>query len=289
MHYFQKKLTYLLGLLFILSCNRLDTIAYSPKLTPEAFLNSQHWMRIELGSFQFVLSQPLSSFIVYFVSLFDIYVGYKFLTESQNQKSKYYFGLGLLLTGVAALLAGTSYQAFGYEIKCNGKEFCTWTSWWEIIYAFFSGLGMNLFLISSAHSNATGKFRTVIQSYAIINSILYSILLFIGAFTPIQFLVSFEFLSLTSTPSVFFFIWLYNQSYKQTKEESNLYLRNTWIILVAVILTYAVYLILGITQILWEKKIWFTENDVLHVGMIYWVYYIYKNLLTRIKDKVLVS
>ena len=64
----------------------------------------------------------------------------------------------------------------------------------------------------------------------------------------------------------------------------NLYLRNTWIILIGVILLYAVSMILGITQFLWAKGIWFTENDVLHVGMIYWNYYIWAKLPTEVKD-----
>ena len=143
---------------------------------------------------------------------------------------------------------------------------------------------MNAFLVACAHSNASGSFRKGIINYAILNSIVYSGLLFYGAFTPIQFLVSFEFLSLTSTPSVFFFIWIYGKAYKQTNEKKNLYLRNTWIILIGVIVTYAVYMILGFTQPLWEKGIWFTENDILHVGMIYWIYYIFKNLPNEVKD-----
>jgi hypothetical protein len=275
---------YTLAAFILVGCNRLDTIEYSPKLTPDAFLSTQHWMRLQLGSLNFVLSQPSSSLIVYFVSFFDIFVAYKFFTNLQNQKSKLWWGVGLFLTGAGAILAGTSYQAFGYEIKCGGREFCTWTSWWEIIYALLSGLGMNAFLVACAHSNATGSFRKTIIYYAAINATLYSILLLYGAFVPIQFLVSFEFLSLSSTPSVIFFVWIYGKAYNKTKDKMNLYLRNTWIILIAVIFTYALYLIAGITQPLWQKGIWFTENDILHVGMIYWVYYILVKLPNEVKD-----
>ncbi len=275
---------YTLIALLLGNCNRLDTIEYSPKLTPDAFLSTQHWIKIQLRSLNFVLSQPSSSLIVYFVSLFDIFVAYKFLTNLQNQKSKLWWGIGLFLTGAGALLAGTSYQAFGYEIKCSGREFCTWTSWWEIIYAFFSGLGMNAFLVACAYSNASGSFRKSIIYYALLNAVIYSGLLFYGAFVPIQFLVSFEFLSLSSTPSVLFFIWIYGKAYNKTKSKMNLYLRNTWIILIAVIFIYALYLILGITAPLWQKGIWFTENDVLHVGMIYWIYIIWVKLPNEVKD-----
>lgn len=277
-------LFYSLATLFLLGCNRLDMIDYNPKITPDAFLNAQHWMKIQFGSSSFILSQPLSSFIVYFVSLFDIFVAYKFLSKQENQKSKLWWGIGLFLTGAGALFAGTSYQAFGYEIKCSGREFCTWTSWWEIIYMLFSGPGMCAFLIASAYSNTKGNLRKGIIVYAAINAVLYSTLLLYGAFVPIQFLVSFEFLMAASTPSVIFFVWIYGRSYSKNRDKMSLALRNTWIILILVMVTYIAYLLSGITQVLWSKGIWFTENDILHVGMIYWVYYILKNLPERVKD-----
>ncbi|MDX1957305.1 MAG: hypothetical protein SFU98_01965 [Leptospiraceae bacterium] len=281
----QKNIYYILFFsLVILGCGRLDTIEYSPKLSPEAFLSSQHWIRLEFLGLKFVLSQPSSSLIVYFVSFFTIFVGYQFFAQRENHKSKLWWGIGLFLTGAGAVLAGTSYQAFGYELKCVGRETCKWTNWWEIIYALLSGLGMNAFLVACAHSNATGNFKKWITNYAIVNSILYSTLLLYGAFVPIQFLVSFEFLSLSSTPSVIFFIWIYGKAYKQDKSNMNLYLRNTWIILILVIFSYAIYMILGFTQTLWSKGIWFSDNDVLHVGMIYWIYYISTKLPSEVKD-----
>jgi sterol desaturase/sphingolipid hydroxylase (fatty acid hydroxylase superfamily) len=91
---------------------------------------------------------------------------------------------------------------------------------------------------------------------------------------------------LTSTPSVLFFIWIYGSAYSKNKDNMSLYLRNTWLILIAVIVAYVAYMILGITAPLWQKGIWFTENDVLHVGMIYWVYYIMKKLPDEVKDMV---
>ncbi len=266
------------------NCSRLDLIDYSPKISPKAFLESQHFINIKLGDLEFVLSQPVSSLIVYFVSFYTIYVGFLFLKDLKNQKSRLWWGVGLLLTGIGAVFAGTSYQAFGYEIKCAGKEFCSWTSTWEIIYEIFTGPGMNAFLIASAYSNTTGNFRKSIIYYAIINTALYVGLNLYGAVVPIQFFVSFEFLMAVSTPSVLFFIWLYQNSYTKNKDVMSLYLRNSWIVLILVIVAYVVYMILGITQSLWKNGIWFSENDVLHVGMIYWIYYIHKNLVNKVKD-----
>ena len=64
----------------------------------------------------------------------------------------------------------------------------------------------------------------------------------------------------------------------------NLLLLNTWLIFVLVGLTYGLSLHLGITASLWQNGIWFTENDVLHLGMIGWVYYIHKKTKNVVID-----
>ena len=273
-----------IGLFFLSACNRLDEVNYTPKISPQSFLQNQHYIKIEAGDFSFIWSQPTSTIIVYFVGLFTMYAGYKFLRNRKKEQSKLWWGVGLLLTGLGALFAGTSYQAFGYEIKCNGREFCTWTSWWEIIYMLLSVTGMNAFLVATAYANAKGNFRKAIMAYAIINTIGYSILLLYGAFSPVKFAVSFECMSLISTPSVIFLLLLHGTSYAKNKDKMNFLLLNTWLIFVAVGIGYGIYLSSGIATSLWQKGIWFTENDVLHVGMICWVYYILKKSSNAIVD-----
>ena len=267
-----------IGLFFLSACNRLDEVNYTPKISPQSFLQNQHWIKIQVGDFSFIWSQPTSTIIVYFVGLFTMYAGYTFLRNRKKEKSKLWWGVGLLLTGLGALFAGTSYQALGYEIKCSGREFCTWTSWWEIIYMLLSVPGMNAFLVATAYTNTKGNFRKAIMAYAVINTIGYSILLLYGAFSPVKFAVSFEGMSLISTPSVIFLLLLHGTSYAKNKDKMNLLLLNTWLIFVAVGIAYGVYLSSGIAISLWQKGIWFTENDVLHVGMICWVYYILNRL-----------
>jgi hypothetical protein len=41
---------------------------------------------------------------------------------------------------------------------------------------------------------------------------------------------------------------------------------------------------LGFTQDLWRNGIWFSDNDVLHVGMILWIFHIWKLILPLVKD-----
>lgn len=274
---------YSLTFVCLSACKQLDRIDYSPKTNPETFLQNQYWMKIQFGSGSFIWSQPSSTLIVYFVALFSIYAGYIFIRD-RNQKAKLWWGLGLLLTGLGALFAGTSYQAFGYEIKCSGREFCTWTSWWEVIYMLLSVPGMNAFLVATAYTNAKGKFRKAIIAYAVSNTIGYSMLLLYGAFAAVKFAVSFECMSLISAPSVIFLLVLHGTGYVKNKDKMNLVLLNTWLIFVAVGIAYGVYLISGFTAALWQRNIWFTENDVLHIGMIGWVAYILTRLRTVLTD-----
>lgn len=53
---------------------------------------------------------------------------------------------------------------------------------------------------------------------------------------------------------------------------------------VLVIGAYLLAQVLGITQVLWARGIWFTENDVLHVGMILWILHIDVYLSKTVED-----
>ncbi|MCZ8238297.1 MAG: hypothetical protein O9310_07650 [Leptospiraceae bacterium] len=275
----------LLSFHFIANCGQLDTIETPSKLTGAEFLAGQHHWLIPFGENGIVLSQPSSSFFVYFLSLFYLYVGYKFWVSIRSQKSRYFWAMGFFLTGIAAILAGTSYQALGYELKCTGRDFCLWTTWWEINYEILQNAGMNGFLAAAAYTNAKASLRKILLGYAILNTFVYSSLVIYGAIVPIQFLVSFEFLELSCLPAVIFFLFSSAYGYFTKKDKMNFHLLITWILLVFVMFAYAVSLEMNLTSLLWTKGIWFTENDVLHVGLILWVYYILKTLVTYVKDE----
>lgn len=271
-------------LLLLNGCNRLDSIEYSPKTSPETFLQNQPWVNVKIGDWEFIWSQPTSSIIVFFVGFYTIYAGYIFLRNRDKQQSKFWWGIGFLLTGAGAIFAGTSYQALGYEIKCNGREFCTWTSWWEIWYMLLSVPGMNAFLVAAAFTNTHGSYRKAVITYAFVNTICYSVLLLFGALWAVKFAVSFECMSLISAPSVIFLIFLHGTAHFRHNEKLNFLLLNTWLIFAAVAIAYCVYLSLDISPYLWKKGIWFTENDVLHLGMVCWIYYVIKKLPNTVTD-----
>ena len=66
-----------------------------------------------------------------------------------------------------ALLAGTSYEAFSYSIKCAGRAACLWTSWWEILYLIVSVWSIDAMILAVAYSSTTARLRTGLFIYAL--------------------------------------------------------------------------------------------------------------------------
>ena len=64
----------------------------------------------------------------------------------------------------------------------------------------------------------------------------------------------------------------------------DLALVGTWLGLCLIVAVYFIYLIMGVTEQLWEKGLWFSANDLLHVTLIAWMLYIVKVVARRITD-----
>lgn len=186
--------------------------------------------------------------------------------------------------GVGALLAGTSYQAFSYEIKCVGYEFCVWTSWWEILYMVFSVASVNSMVAALAYSSADGKLRKKMIVYAIINLGVYLLVSIIGVSVPVKFLISFELMLVFLAPSILFLFILNLVRSRKQKSSLDLVLMGIWLWLGFTVGAYYAYYLLGYTEILWEQGVWFSDNDVLHIGLIIWMLSIAIGLGKKVLD-----
>ena len=92
------------------------------------------YISLSLFKHQYILIQPSSTILVYSLGLIMISFGVLFFITRKQQTSREYWGIGLILWGISAIVAGTSYQAFGYELKCNYREFFLFTSNFELVY-----------------------------------------------------------------------------------------------------------------------------------------------------------
>ena len=277
-------LPFFLLLLSLSACTQLDSIPFEPSQTPETWLQIQPFAEIGLGSQTIIIVQPSTSIIVYLLGLLTIGVGIYFLRIRDGQRSRLWWGIALLLWGLGALLAGTSYEAFSYAIKCAGRDLCVWTSWWEIVYLVVTIWSLDAILLAVAYSSTTGKLRKVLSAYAIVNAIFYFTVVIVGVVVPVKFLISFEFLLVVGFPGILVFFIINGRRYLQFKQPLDRALLVTWIWLGITIITYFIYFLSDTTALLWGMGIWFTENDVLHIGLILWMVYIAFSVAPKTRD-----
>jgi hypothetical protein len=257
--------------------SRLKSIRYTdPKLTPENWCEFQPCVTIKLASKDVILTQPSSTFFVYLLGILTIGVGLNFWWLRGDQVSRLWWGISMLLWGIGALLAGTSYQAFGYQIKCAGQETCAWTSWWEVIYLMLQQVSMDTLLVAIACSYTEGMLQTVLLGYALISAVVYVILTFIGGIIPVKALITFELMVWISTPTFLIMFVLSAWRYTKLSTTMDLAFVGAWVLLLLTMTAYWLYEKLDITPKLWAKGkgIWFSQNDVLHIGLILWMIYI---------------
>lgn len=263
-------------------CDRIDTLLWEPNITPEQWCESMPC--VELFSSGMTLTQPSSTILIYFLGLIWLWAGWRFWHLASGQKSRLWWSISMALGGIAAISAGTSYQAFGFEFKCAEREFCTWTSWWEIAYLTLQIGSVNAMLAGVAYACADGLRRRLLLTYGIVNTIIYCFVAAAGAFLPNRFMISFEMLIMFSTPAFFACFLINGWGYISNKSDKNKILLRAWIIMFLTNVFYYGYLLLGYTQTLWSKGVWFSENDVLHVLMLIWVWYVGTAVVSIMND-----
>ena len=261
----------------------IDTIPWQPHTTPQQWCESMPCTT--LFSTDIIVDQLSSTLLVYVLGLVWIWAGWRFWRAQNGQKSRQWWATAMLLGGVAAIAAGTSYQAFGYELKCAGQEICRWTSWWEIAYLSLQSASMNAMLTGVAYACATGAFRQWLIIYAAINLLAHLTVIAIGIGLSERFLISFEMSILFSAPTFFVYLIVNGRAYYQRSESKDKVLIGAWLLMIMINTSYYLYLLSGMTEKLWALGLWFSANDVLHVLMLGWVVYIGTTVLGIISDR----
>lgn len=214
-----------------------------------------------------------------------IAAGFFFLKTKGEEKSRYFWGLGLILWVKSAIVAGTSSQAFGYELKYRGQEFCLFSSNVELAYMLITASSTNFILMAKGYTSLNNKWRNNFFVYAVAENILYTVYLFVGAVIPNKIMISYEgFIAFIGINFIIMFA-LNLRQYLLAKERVDLNSIIIWISFLMVDVFYFLYLISDLSSILYNDfGVWFNENDLLHVFLILWVLLILFLFKKNLKD-----
>ena len=245
-------------------CGRVDELVYQPPTTPAEWCAQRPC--VEVGGV--TLAEPWSSALVFALALLWLGVGVYFLVSRRGQLSRTWFGVSLILGGLAAGSAGISYQAFSYELKCAGRDLCALTNGYEVTYSVLQVASMSAMVVAVAYALASVRARRAITVYAVLNLVVYVVVTTAGILMPSAFLLSFELLLLFAVPALVIAAVLAIRDWSESVARRILWVL---VLLVLVQVAYLVYFALGITESLWASGIYFSANDVLHVGMLAWL------------------
>jgi hypothetical protein len=260
----------------------MNELLFEPPTTPEQWCQIQPCF--EIGGLTF--TQPLGSILVYFLALLWLAGGIHFWRIRGGQRSRQWMALALVLGGVGAGLAGTSYQFFGYELKCAGRDLCLWTNWLEVAYLMLQTTSSSAMLIAVAYACTTGALRFWLVVYALANSAAYIALATCGALTGTRALISFELLTVFASPGLLFIMAIAAVRWLRDRESMDLAILGAGAWLTVTIAAYSAYLAAGLTASLWDDGTGFylSENDVLHVGMVLFIGYLVAVVAHRLRD-----
>lgn len=250
-------------------CGRLDELTYEPVTTPQQWCEDRPCIDVA-GT---TINEPIGIVLVFGLALFWIGAGIYFLRTRRGQRSRSWFGVALVLGGIGAGLAGTSYQLFSYVLKCEGREVCVLTSGYEVAYSVTQAWSVSAMVVAVAYACTQGRLRTVLIWYALINALVYCVVTYVGVTSPSAVLLSFNVLMLFALPGVIIVIAITARRLSQPKERA---MFTAAILLLLVQVAYYAYWASGLTQTLWDdgNGVYFSENDVLHIGFILWLVYL---------------
>jgi hypothetical protein len=273
--------TVLIGVIIIgIFSEGLSALIYEPLLTPDAWRESHPYLQIG----NLIISEPSSSLIIFLLAIFYFRVAYLFFHRYEDQQSRLWWGIFMLLFGLGAILAGVSYQAFSFEIKCRGYDYCLWTSWWEIGYMICTVAGVGAAFIAVAFSVLSQKARNFWTCYTLASTLIYVGLVSFGTISVSRFLISFEMMIIFVLAGFLAVAVHLLWQYRQNQNPLIMEILKVGVLLITVIVIYFIGLISGFAELLWAKGIWFNANDLLHVLLFIWVLYSYNSLHKTLLD-----
>lgn len=254
------------GVLAVLlaGCASVPGLDYAPATTPAQWCDQRPC--VEVGGL--VVTEPWSSALVFALALLWIGIGIAFLVGRQGQRSRAWFGASLVLGGVAAGSAGISYQAFSYELKCAGRDVCALTNGFEIAYSLLQVASMSAMVVAVTWALSSDRARRAISIYAAVNVVVYVAVTVIGVLIPSALLLSFEVLLLFAVPALVIVAVL---GWRARAQSLGRRILGVLLLLVLVQVAYLAYYVAGVTETLWASGVYFSANDVLHVGMVIWL------------------
>lgn len=242
----------------------VGNLLMTPIMTTTDYLSQ--WPVFAYGNI--LIQQPSSSIIILVLSIVTVALGFHYLHLKDSHFS-FWLGINFIFWGIGAFLAGLSYQAFGYYLKCTGLTACLVTDWVELLYMLFTVLSINAILMAYAAIVQPYKTALALRRFALISVLTYSVYQGIGMMIPDRFMLSYESLLLFLSPNLVIFILL---SYRNRHVAGHAQLLKLWIAFIFVNAAYFVALLSGQGAFILAKTgFWFNENDTLHVLLILWM------------------
>jgi hypothetical protein len=238
-------------------------ILVEPNITPAEYLNSIPYVTIFN---RWIIITPLSTIIVYVLGIQIMLIGSLFIKNHQTV-----WGISLLFWGLGTLLAGTSYQGLGYELKCRDLIFCQFTSWFELSYLFVTAISIAMMAVAFAQEFLNKDHQKYLVRYAKYALIVYTVLLVTGSILENRILISYEIFTVFFMPLFVVFFVINIMNYRKHQDQLNRSFIQLWIWFLIVNVAYYAYYIPGFTESLYENTgLYFSANDVLHIGLMGW-------------------
>ncbi len=268
---------FVMVLFIIATCTLENTssLFMSPLTLPADFLASIPYFTVNFFGSEVVIQQISSTIMVWGLGVLIVSLGIAVLIK-QKSKAGMYWGIGLILWGLGAIVAGVSYQAFGYQLKAANQQYVLFTSDWELSYMILTAFATNYMMVGTAMATAKDDKLQKIVIFAIVHSIAYCIYMLFGSIFAIEFVISyFGFVVFVAVDFLIMLILNYTH-YKANKDQLNKHMIFTWLDFAVVNMAYFVCYFAGMGNFLYSNlNIWFNENDVLHLLLMVWAVHVY--------------